>query len=388
MTRAGETGGMRLTRPSLAQAIVFWCIVATLVVVTVLVPAVARFDAPRAQVPGAAETVEGRVTEVLERTSIETSRGTIEQERLAIEVAGTTATVSRSRSTEDIGTLHVEPGDRVLVARVPGPEGDAYLIVDRVRSQALLVLAVAFVAMVLVTGRRHGLTSLLGLAASLLVIVRFIVPGILAGYDPAVIASIGAFVIMGTTLYLAHGVSVKTTVALIGTGVALVATVLLAALSIRMARISGIASEDVATLQVLAAGHVDAAGVLLGGFVIGTLGVLDDITVAQASAVFELRRANAALGAIELYRRAMNVGRDHIAATVNTLVLAYAGASLPLLMLLVVQGEALSMQINREYLATEVMRSLVGGMGLIAAVPLTTAIAALVAHRAVEAPTA
>ena len=101
-----------------------------------------------------------------------------------------------------------------------------------------------------------------------------------------------------------------------------------------------------------------------------------------------LRRANAALGAIELYRRAMNVGRDHIAATVNTLVLAYAGASLPLLMLLVVQGEALSMQINREYLATEVMRSLVGGMGLIAAVPLTTAIAALVAHRAVEAPTA
>lgn len=378
---------MRLPRPSLAQAIALWCIAATLLVVTVVVPAVAGFDVPRPSTPGAAETTTGRVTEVIERTSTQTSRGTIEQERLAAEVAGKTVTVSRTRSTEDIGTLRVEPGDQVLVARVPGPEGDAYLIVDRVRSQALLLLSVAFVAMVLVTGRRHGLTSLLGLAASLLVIVRFIVPGILAGHDPAVIASIGAFVIMGTTLYLAHGVSVKTTVALTGTGVALIATVALAALAIRIARISGIASEDVATLQVLAAGQVDAAGVLLGGFVIGTLGVLDDITVAQSSAVFELRRANASLGAVELYRRAMNVGRDHISATVNTLVLAYAGASLPLIMLLVVQGEALAVQLNREYLATEVIRSLVGGMGLIAAVPFTTAIAALVAPRTMRPPT-
>ena len=152
-------------------------------------------------------------------------------------------------------------GDRVLVARVPGPEGDSYLIVDRVRSQALLWLGLAFVVMVLAMGRGHGLMSLLGLGASLLVVVRFIVPGILSGHDPAVIASIGAFVIMGTTLYLAHGVSVKTTVALVGTGVALVATVLLAALAIRIARISGVASEDVVTLQVLASGHVDAAGV-------------------------------------------------------------------------------------------------------------------------------
>ena len=368
----------------MAQVFVLWCIAATLLLVTVVIPAFARFDVPRSSRAGAAETTRGVVTDVLERTTTETTRGTIEHERLAVEVDGQTVTVTRTRSADDIGSLDVERGDRVLVSRVQGPEGDAYLIVDRVRSNALLLLAVGFVVMVLVVGRSHGLTSLVGLAASLLVILRFIIPGILAGYDPWMIASVGAFVIMGTTLYLAHGVSVKTTVALVGTGIALVATVALASLSIALARISGIASEDAATLQVLAAGNVDPTGVLLGGFVIGTLGVLDDITVAQAAAVFELRRASAALGTVELYRRAMNVGRDHIAATVNTLVLAYAGASLPLLMLLVVQGESLSLQLNREFLATEVIRSLVGGMGLIAAVPLTTAIAAVIAPRVAE----
>lgn len=369
---------MKFPRPSVAQMFVLWGIAAMLLLVTVVIPALAGFDAPRRS-PDHAETTQGRVTGVLESSTTQTPRGDIEHERLAVEVEGRTVEVVRDRHAGDIGSLTVEVGDRVLVARVPAPDGEAYLIVDRVRSDALLILAIGFVAMVLLIARRHGLTSLLGLGASMLVILRFIIPGIMAGYDPWMIAAVGAFVIMGTTLYLAHGVSMKTTVALIGTGVTLVATVTLASFAIALARISGIASEEAATLQVLSAGNVDASGVLLGGFVIGTLGVLDDITVAQAAAVFELRSANAALGPFELYRRAMNIGRDHIAATVNTLVLAYAGASLPLLMLLVVQGESLALQLNREFLATEVIRSLVGGMGLIAAVPLTTAIAAVVA---------
>jgi uncharacterized membrane protein len=186
---------------------------------------------------------------------------------------------------------------------------------------------------------------------------------------------------MCTTLFLAHGVSLKSLVALAGTALALLVTVLLAGFAISSARLTGIVSEDAAVLQVLARGNIQATGVLFGGIVIGALGVLDDVTVAQASAVFEIRRANAALSAFELYSRAMNVGRDHIAATINTLVLAYAGASLPLLMLLVLQQEALGLQLSREFIAVEVVRSLVGSMGLIAAVPLTTAFAALVAHR-------
>jgi uncharacterized membrane protein len=158
-------------------------------------------------------------------------------------------------------------------------------------------------------------------------------------------------------------------------------TALLATVTIAAARLTGVASEDAAVLQVLSTEQLSASGLLLGGIIIGALGVLDDVTVAQASAVFELRSANRLLGPLDLYRRAMNVGRDHIAATVNTLVLAYAGASLPLLMLLAVQGEPLAIQVNREFIAIEIVRSLVGSIGLVAAVPLTTVIAAFTVSR-------
>jgi uncharacterized membrane protein len=250
-----------------------------------------------------------------------------------------------------------------------------------VRESALLWVAVAFVAMVLLTGRLVGAMSLLGLAASMLVLLRFVVPGILSGHNPVLISVLGAIAIMATTLFLSHGVSRKSGVALAGTAISLVLTALLATIAIAAARVTGVASEDAATLQVLGGGGISASGLLLGGIIIGALGVLDDVTVAQASAVFELRRANPLLGALELYRRAMNVGRDHIAATVNTLVLAYAGASLPLLMLLAIQGESLGIQLNREFVAIEVLRALVGSIGIVAAVPLTTSLAALVARR-------
>ncbi|RLT26922.1 MAG: YibE/F family protein [Chloroflexi bacterium] len=372
---------MRFRRPSVAQVFVGWCIAVILLLTIVVVPAVAGFDVPRATPQGIGATVEGRVTQVLERSTTSSPRGEIEHERLAVEVSGKTVTVTRDRSPDDIGALHVEAGDRVLLTTVQGPDGDAYLIVDRVRSKALWILGLAFVMMVVVAGRVIGATSILGLAASLLVIMRFVIPGMLSGHDPRMIAMVGASVIMLTTLYMAHGINLKTTVALVGTAIALVFTVALSAFAISLAQLTGIASEDTATLQVLAAQHVDATGVLLGGIVIGALGVLNDITVAQASAVFELRQANASFTVFELYRRAMNVGRDHISATVNTLVLAYAGASLPLLMLLALQGEPLATELSREFIATEVVRSLVGSMGLIAAVPLTTVCAVLVAAR-------
>ena len=371
---------MTFPRPTAAQLFAAWCIAVALVLTVVVIPAVAGFEVPPAQTPRAT-TVEGRVATVLERSTIESGRGPLQHERLAVETGSTTVTIERDRNPRDIGSLDVEVGDRVLLARTPTPAGDAYYIVDRIRTDALWLLGGAFVLMALVIGRLHGATAILGLAASLLVILRFIIPGILSGHDPRVIAVSGALVIMCTTLFLAHGISLKSMVALAGTALALLVTATLAGIAISGARLTGIVSEDAATLQVLARGNIQATGVLFGGIIIGALGVLDDVTVAQASAVFELRRANVTLGAFELYRRAMNVGRDHIAATINTLVLAYAGASLPLLMLLVLQQEALGLQLSREFIAVEVVRSLVGSMGLIAAVPLTTAFAALVAHR-------
>jgi uncharacterized membrane protein len=375
---------MRIRRPSAAQLIVLWCVGAALLVTVVVIPAIADFDVPQATNERAAETSRGRVTAILERTTTQTERGALEHEVVAVEVDGRAVTVTRDRAANDIGTLDVEPGDGVLVARVPGPEGDSYLIVDRVRSAALWWLALAFAVLVVFTGRVIGASSLLGLVAVFLVIMRFVIPGLLSGHDPVLIATSGGVVIMVATLFLAHGVNLKSTVALAGTVVSLLLTAGIALVAIGAARLSGVATEDAAMLQVLADARVDASGLLLAGIIIGALGVLDDVTIAQSSAVFELRRANPLLGAAEIYRRAMNVGRDHIAATVSTLVLAYAGASLPLLMLLVVQGEALAVQVNREYVATEVVRALVGSIGLIAAVPLTTAVAALVAARGVQ----
>lgn len=378
---------MKLARPSPVQAAVFGGIALLLLAMTVVVPALAGFEVTHPDTPQG-PTVQGRVLEVLSRETVPSERGAVEKERLSVDADGLRVVIERTRAEGDIGQLDVEAGDRVLLSRVAGPDGDSYYIVDRVRQTALLWLLVAFVLAVVVTGRFVGLTSLLGLAASMLVLLRFVVPGILSGHSPVLIAVAGALTIMASTLFLAHGVNRKTVVALGGTAVALLFTALLATLTIAAARLTGVASEDAAVLQVLSAEHLSASGLLLGGIIIGALGVLDDVTVAQSSAVFELRRANPLLGPLELYRRAMNVGRDHIAATVNTLVLAYAGASLPLLMLLAIQGEPLVIQVNREFIAIEVVRSLVGSIGLVAAVPLTTAIAAVIVSRAAVPPPA
>jgi uncharacterized membrane protein len=160
-----------------------------------------------------------------------------------------------------------------------------------------------------------------------------------------------------------------------------VLTALLARATISFGKLSGIASEDAVTLQILSDGAIDPRGLLLAGIIIGALGVLDDVTVSQASAVFELRHANPMLRTMDLFTRAMNIGRDHIASTVNTLMLAYAGASLPLLIILASQPEPFSTLINREFLATEIFRALVGSIGIVAAVPLTTLLASLAAGR-------
>jgi len=371
---------MKLVRPSPVQAAVFAGIALLLLAMTVAVPALADFEVSHPDTPQG-PTVRGRVLEVLSRETVPSERGMVEKERLSVDADGLPVVIERTRAEGDIGQLDVEAGDGVLLSRVAGPDGDSYYIVDRVRQTALLWLLVAFVLAVVATGRLVGVASLLGLAASMLVLLRFVVPGILSGHSPVLIAVAGALTIMASTLFLSHGVSRKTLVALAGTAVALLFTALLATLTIAAARLTGVASEDAAVLQVLSTEQLSASGLLLGGIIIGALGVLDDVTVAQSSAVFELRRANPLLGPLELYRRAMNVGRDHIAATVNTLVLAYAGASLPLLMLLAVQGEPFTIQVNREFIAIEVVRALVGSIGLVSAVPLTTAIAALTVTR-------
>ena len=274
--------------------------------------------------------------------------------------------------------IRLETGDTVVLGYFPGAgAGFEYSFADRQRLTPLLVLAGAFVLAVVGLGRWQGLRALLGLGASLLVLVAFVLPAILEGANPLAVALVGSAGIAVAALYLAHGVNAWTTTALIGTLASLTLVGLLATVFVGAAEFSGLADEEASFLQI-SAGQIDLRGLLLGGIVIGALGVLDDVTVTQVSAVRELQGANPGYGRWDLYRSALRIGRDHIASTVNTLVLAYAGASLPLFLLFTQADQGLTDVINGESVAVEVVRALTGSIGLVASVPLTTALAVLV----------
>ena len=271
-------------------------------------------------------------------------------------------------SVDQAGTFEV--GLQVEVARVSAPGlPEQFSIVDIPRGAPLALLVPLFVGVVIAFGRLQGLAALVGLAAAAVVIVGWMVPTLLSGREPVVVAVVAAMAVMLVTLPLAHGLSAKTMAAAIGTAAALMLTAGLAWLFVDAAHLTGLASEEAQSVLFVTGRPVDLRGLLLAGIIIGCLGVLDDVTVSQASTAFELRRANPAARPREVYTAALRVGRDHVAATVNTLVLAYAGAALPLLLLFVVGGEPLGGILSSELVAVEIVRSLVGSIGLVAAVP-------------------
>ena len=278
------------------------------------------------------------------------------------------------------GVVELEDGDRIVVSYapdVPGP--DRYQFADFQRRSPMLWLAALFALFVVALGRLRGVMALVGLALSVLVLAVFVLPSLLRGNDPLAVALVGSAAIAFVALYLAHGFNDRTTVALLGTLGSLLLTGVLALVFVGASHFTGLADEEAGILQ-LTAGHIDVKGLLLAGIVIGSLGVLDDVTVTQVSAVSQLQAADPGAGPRALYRRAVEVGRDHIASTVNTLVLAYAGASLPLLLLFTETGRSFGDAVNGEVVAVEVVRTLVGSVGLVASVPITTALAvALVA---------
>lgn len=276
---------------------------------------------------------------------------------------------------------YVDLGDDVVLIHLPDSmEGEySHHIVDHDREMPLWILGIAFALAVVAFGRWRGVLALVGLAATFVVLLLFIVPAILSGEQPLLVAIVGACVIMLAVLYLTHGFSTATTIAVIGTLTSLVLTGVLSALAVQMTRLTGIADDD---SNFLAAFHgVNMQGLLLAGILIGSLGALDDVTVTQASAVTELARANPKLRPLQLYRSAARIGRSHIASVVNTLILAYAGASLPLLILIAAADRPLGTVVTSPIIAEEIVRSIVGTMGLIAAVPLTTILAAFTVRR-------
>ncbi|MEW6241676.1 MAG: YibE/F family protein [Chloroflexota bacterium] len=271
----------------------------------------------------------------------------------------------------------LRPGDRVLVTVSKTPENvvNAYFV-DHVRSASLLWLLGIFAAAILLISRWKGLRSLLSMAFSLFVIIGYIIPHILAGEDPLTVSIIGSAILLAVTLYLTYGWNLKTHAAVFSMILSLLLTGALAAVFVVFARLNGSGDENSMFLVQSLAASINLRGLLLGGMIIGALGVLDDLVTTQASAVFELHTANPDLGLRGLFRSAMRIGQDHVAATVNTLVLAYAGAALPMLLLFSLARGDYGNLVNFAFVAEEIVRTLVGSLGLIAAVPLTTTIAA------------
>lgn len=278
----------------------------------------------------------------------------------------------------------VEPGDRIIVSYAEqAPEGEQYAFQDFDRGPPLLVLTLLFAVGVLALSRWRGIGALASLAYSLVLIALFTLPAIMEGSSPLAVAVVTAAAIMLVTLYLSHGFDVRSTVAMLGTLVSLVVIGVLGWVFTGVGHFTGLVDEGSQYISGIAA-QVDLRGLLLAGLVIGALGVLDDVTVTQTWAVWELADVDPGASVRSLFVRAMRIGRSHAASTVNTLVLAYVGATLPLMLVFSALDLPFGIAVSQEIVAQEVVRGLVGGLGILAAVPVTTGIAALVAGRLVR----
>jgi uncharacterized membrane protein len=369
-----------------------WWIAGGLIVVAifVLLAAIGRQQPPGRQgselAPGESEGLRAQVVDVLEEGTID--QGGFEQpyQRLRLRILG--GALAGQEVDVEHGLLGFtnqsrvfRAGDRVLVEHTRTLAGeDVFFVTDFVRTGPLLWLTVLFAGATLLLSGWQGARSLIGMGISLVVIVGFIVPQILAGRNPTAVAILGSIVMMGFSLYIVYGWNRKSHVAVAGLFLSLVLTGILAIWFVDWARLSGYGAEEASFLQVAGA-QLDLQGLLLAGIIIGSLGALDDIAVGQSSTISELNKTNPGLSWQDLFKHGMNVGRDHIAAMVNTLFLAYVGAALPLLLLFAVYTESVGMTLNREIVAEEIVRTLVGSLGLLAGVPLTSLIAALAARR-------
>lgn len=283
--------------------------------------------------------------------------------------------IGTETSITDAG-FPLEVGDKVYVRYIKTSDGaEYYSIQEPYRLPQLLLLLGIFVVVVLVFGGKQGFLALLALFISFGVIFKLLFPQILHGGNIVYIATIGALLSLFVVMYLTHGFTRLTTSAYLGCVVSVIATLLFAEYAITITSLTGFSSEESVYLNIATQGNLDFIALLIGGMIIGVIGVLDDVAITQASVVNELHQANKNLTKLELYTKALKVGKDHMGAVINTLILAYTGASLPLVLLLYTVTTPVLELVNREVIATEIVRSIVGSFGLLLAVPLTTLIA-------------
>ncbi|MBI5729265.1 MAG: YibE/F family protein [Candidatus Magasanikbacteria bacterium] len=320
--------------------------------------------------------------------SIGTATSTGASDENQAETAGQPALTARLKmlSGPDKGkqiTAQYEPGiagqlragDAVVVDK-PNPQDEFYYIVDPYRINRLILFILLFFAVAIYFGRRRGVFAILGLVISVLIIFYYLIPRIIAGGSPLGTSLVAALLITIISLFVAHGVSRRTTIAFASTILSLAMAIITDLALVYTTKLTGSGSEEAAYLQ-FGTSPVNLQGVLLAGILIGVLGILDDITTAQAACVEEIHYANPTLTFKELYRRGLSVGREHIASLINTLVLAYVGVSLPIILLMVSsKGGSLWVVMNSGFMAEEIVRALVGSLVLVVAVPLTTFLAA------------
>jgi len=346
------------------------------------------FELPQIQTQGTnttlgSQTVRARVTQIVDEGQINLNGKNQLYQVMNVEVLegeyqGTPFQIDYGKQQIRSDNFRFAVGDEVYaeVDKTPDNQLRAYYI-DYVRSQPLIILAVAFALSILIMGRWKGLGSLIALGISMLMIIYYVVPHILAGEDPIKVSLIGSIILIGITLYLTYGWTLKTHASVLSIMISLLLSGALSVLFVYLTKLTGYGDENTMYLIQFSSVAIDAHGLLLGGMIIGTLGVLDDLVTSQSAAVVEIHDANPSLGFRRTLQKAMHIGEDHVAATVNTLVLAYTGASLPLLLIFTLGNGSFSFFVNSEILAEEIVLTLVGSMGLIAAVPISTVIATL-----------
>lgn len=274
--------------------------------------------------------------------------------------------------------MRLHQNEEVVLSSMATASGEEkYIIREKYRYSAIVILFVIFIGLTIILGGKTGVSALVGLLVSIAIIMFFIIPRIVAGDSPLAISLIGSFAIACSSLYLAHGFNKRTSIAFLSTVITLALSTFLAVAFVKFGKLFGLGTEESVYLQLGSTENINLQGLLLGGIVLGALGVLDDVTTAQTASIDEISKANPQLGFAELYAAGTSVGREHIASLINTLALAYVGASLPLLLLFNVDNQTPAwVTVNSEYLAEEIVRTLVGSSTLLLAVPISTFFAA------------
>jgi uncharacterized membrane protein len=328
---------------------------------------------------------EGKITRVVEQGQRVTDQQAVSFQTLEVQLTrGPLAgqTVTTSITTGDLtNPMMYHIGDQVIVvqnANAGATSDTAYLITDFVRREPLWILGMLFAVIVVIVGRWKGFWSLLALLLSFGILVKMTLPLMILGWNPILVSVLTAVVVLPINFYLAHGWSYKTHLSILSTILILVLTSCLGQFFIERTHLTGLSSDEAGFLLVEKPGVINMKSLILAGIIVGGLGILDDITVSQTSIVFEMKKANSKLSTLALYRHGMNIGQDHISSMVNTMVLVYASTALPLLLLFTDNPRPLNEILNAEIIAEEIVRTLVGSIGLILAAPIATALAAIV----------